>query len=55
MGKVPKVIRSDLGNGLETLAPYGISADMSDELRRLNAQYSKLARAYKHRSSKRAK
>jgi hypothetical protein len=54
MGKGPKVIQSDLGNGLTTLAPYGISVDVSDEVRRLSAQYSKLARAFRARH-KRAK
>jgi hypothetical protein len=49
MGKVPKIIRTDMGNGLTTLVPYGISVDVSDEARRLSTYYSKLARSFKGR------
>ena len=55
MGKDPKIIRTDMGNGLTTLVPYGISVDVSDEARRLNTFYSKLARTFKGRTHRRAK
>ncbi len=47
--KGPRIIRSDVGDGLSTLVPYGISVDVSDAARRLNAHYAKLAKAYKDR------
>jgi hypothetical protein len=55
MGKDPKIIRTDMGNGLTTLVPYGISADVSVEARQLSNYYSKLARSYKARHHRRAK
>jgi hypothetical protein len=44
MGKDPKIISTDLGNGLMTLVPYGISSDVSPEMRKVLNQISKLAR-----------
>jgi len=55
MGKGPKIIRTDMGNGLTTLVPYGISADVSDDARQLSNFYSKLARSFKGRQHRRTK
>ena len=55
MGKDPKIIRTDMGNGLTTLVPYGISADVSDDAQKLSNYYSKLARSFKGRQHRRAK
>ena len=55
MGKDPKIIRTDLGNGLTTLVPYGISADVSADAQKLSNYVSKLARTKgrpQHRRSK---
>jgi hypothetical protein len=49
MGNGPKIICSDMGNGLTTLVPYGISADVSEDARRLHDDFSKLIRAFEHR------
>jgi hypothetical protein len=45
MGKDPKIIRTDMGNGLTTLVPYGISVDVSADAQKLSNYVSKLARA----------
>ena len=55
MGKLPKIIQTDMGNGLTTLVPYGVSVDVSADLRRLSAYYSKLARSMKARHRGRSK
>ena len=49
MGKDPKIIRTDMGNGLTTLVAYGISVDVSDDAQKLSNYYSKLARSWKSR------
>jgi len=53
MGKDPKIISTDLGNGLMTLVPYGVSADVSPEMRKALNYISKLARSSKGRPRRR--
>ena len=50
----PKIIRTDMGNGLTTLVPYGISVDVSADAQKLSNYVSKLARKGRpqHRRSK---
>ena len=43
----PRVIRSDVGDGLTTLVPFGISVDVSQATRRLSAGYARLAREFR--------
>jgi hypothetical protein len=40
----PHVIRNELGDGLSTLVPYGVSADVSAAARRLEAELERLSR-----------
>jgi hypothetical protein len=47
--KGPRIIRTEIGEGLTTLVPYGVSIDVSEAARRLNAQFARLAKAYKDR------
>jgi hypothetical protein len=51
----PRVLRSDIGNGIETLVPYGVSADVTAYARRLKAALAKVAREHQKRRSKREK
>lgn len=51
----PHVIRTDLGHGLSTVVPYGVSADPSAFARRLSAKLAKLARASRERKQRAAK
>ena len=38
----PRIIRTEIGEGISTLVPYGVSADVSDFQRRLSARISRL-------------
>jgi hypothetical protein len=55
MGKDPKIISTDLGNGLMTLVPYGVSKDVSPEMRKALTYISKLARAKGRPSHRRSR
>ncbi len=53
MDKGPRVIRTNMGNGLETLVPYGISVDVTNEMRGLRAYFSELGRSLKSQRARR--
>ena len=46
MNKGMYIIRTDLGDGMTTLTPYGFTVDVSAEVRRWEAYERKLLRAY---------
>ena len=51
----PRVLRSEIAEGIETVTAYGVSADVSAYARRLNAHLAKVARDHQKRRPKRAK
>jgi hypothetical protein len=44
MGKDSRIIRTEMGNGLVAVVPYGISVDVFADAQKLSNYVSKLAR-----------
>jgi hypothetical protein len=55
MAKPPHVIRTEMGDGLRTLVPWGVTVDVSRAARRLHARLAELARERRRVGKSRAK